>query len=75
MTALAQRLAPGGTLHCATDWEPYAQQMLEVMSAEAMFVNTAAGYAPRPDLRPLTKFEARGRNLGHGVWDLIFRRR
>ena len=75
VAALAQRLAPGGTLHCATDWEPYAQQMLDVLSAEPMLANTAAGYAPRPELRPLTKFEARGRSLGHGVWDLVFTRR
>jgi tRNA (guanine-N7-)-methyltransferase len=75
VAALCQRLAPGATLHCATDWEPYAQQMLEVLSAEPLLANTAAGYAPRPDVRPLTKFEARGRSLGHGVWDLMFTRR
>jgi tRNA (guanine-N7-)-methyltransferase len=75
VAALAQRLAPGGTLHCATDWEPYAQQMLEVLSAEALLVNTVAGYAARPELRPLTKFEARGLGLGHGVRDLVFKRR
>ena len=75
VAALARRLAPGGTLHCATDWEPYAQQMLEVLAAEPLLVNTAAGYAPRPELRPLTKFEARGLGLGHGVWDLVFTRR
>ena len=69
---LATRLAPGGYLHCATDWEPYAQQMLEVLSAEPMLANTAPGYAPRPALRPQTKFEARGLKLGHGVWDLLF---
>jgi tRNA (guanine-N7-)-methyltransferase len=72
VATLARRLAPGGTLHCATDWEHYAQQMLEVLSAEPLLVNTAAGYAPRPDIRPLTKFEARGLGLGHGVRDLIF---
>ncbi|MBQ0943871.1 tRNA (guanosine(46)-N7)-methyltransferase TrmB [Ideonella sp. 4Y16] len=72
---LASRLAPGGVLHCATDWQPYAEQMLEVLSAEPRLVNTADGYAPRPDYRPLTKFEARGLRLGHGVWDLLFRRR
>jgi tRNA (guanine-N7-)-methyltransferase len=70
---LVTRLAPGGYLHCATDWEPYAQQMLEVLSAETALVNTAGGFAPKPDYRPLTKFEARGLNLGHGVWDLVFR--
>lgn len=72
---LASRLAPGGRLHCATDWEPYAQQMLEVLTAEPRLVNNAAGYAPRPGYRPLTKFEARGMKLGHGVWDLVFTRR
>ncbi len=71
---LAARLAPGGYLHCATDWEPYAQQMLEVLSAEPLLRNTAEGFAPRPDYRPLTKFEQRGLKLGHGVWDLVFRR-
>ncbi len=72
---LARRLAPGGTLHCATDWEPYAQQMLEVLTAEPLLANTAAGYAERPAYRPLTKFETRGMKLGHGVWDLVFTRR
>ncbi len=72
---LADRLAPGGYLHCATDWEPYAQQMLQVLSGEPSLVNTAADYAPRPAYRPLTKFENRGLKLGHGVWDLVFRKR
>ncbi len=72
---LAARLAPGGYLHCATDWEPYAQQMLEVLGAEPLLANTAEGYAPRPAYRPLTKFENRGLRLGHGVWDLVFTRR
>ena len=71
---LASRLAPGGYVHCATDWQPYAQQMLEVLSAEPALDNTAEGYAPRPPWRPLTKFETRGLKLGHGVWDLVFRR-
>lgn len=71
---LVQHLAPGGYLHCATDWEPYAQQMLEVLSAEPRLANTAEGYAPKPAYRPLTKFENRGLKLGHGVWDLVFRR-
>jgi tRNA (guanine-N7-)-methyltransferase len=71
---LAQRLAPGGYLHCATDWEEYAQFMLETLSAEPLLENTASDYAPKPDYRPLTKFEARGLRLGHGVWDLVFRR-
>jgi tRNA (guanine-N7-)-methyltransferase len=72
---LAQRLHTGGYLHCATDWEPYAQQMLQVLSGEPLLENTAPGYAPRPHYRPLTKFENRGLKLGHGVWDLVFRRR
>lgn len=69
---LVTRLAPGGYLHCATDWESYAQQMLEVLAAEPVLRNTAQGFAPRPDYRPLTKFEYRGIRLGHGVWDLVF---
>ena len=72
---LASRLAPGGTLHLATDWQGYAEQMLAVLSAEPLLANTVADYAPRPDTRPLTKFEQRGLRLGHGVWDLVFRKR
>ena len=72
---LASRLKSGGYIHCATDWEPYAEQMLEVLSAEAQLANTAEGYAPKPDYRPLTKFENRGLKLGHGVWDLVFVKR
>ncbi|UXY15323.1 tRNA (guanosine(46)-N7)-methyltransferase TrmB [Chitiniphilus purpureus] len=70
---LASRIAPGGYLHLATDWEDYAIQMLAVLSAEPRLENTADGYAPRPDYRPLTKFEQRGIRLGHGVWDIVFR--
>ena len=69
---LAERLTPGGYLHCATDWEEYAVQMLEVLGAETALRNTAEGYAPQPAYRPLTKFENRGLKLGHGVWDLVF---
>lgn len=72
---LSSRMAPGAYLHCATDWEHYALQMLEVLSAEASLANTADNFAPRPDFRPLTKFENRGIRLGHGVWDLIFKKR
>jgi tRNA (guanine-N7-)-methyltransferase len=72
---LASRLAPGGYIHCATDWEEYALQMLEVLSGEPLLANTADGFAPRPEYRPLTKFEQRGLRLGHGVWDVVFRRR
>ena len=74
---LAARLRPGGYLHCATDWEPYAQQMLQVLGAEPLLQNTAQapeGWADKPGYRPLTKFEKRGLRLGHGVWDLVFRR-
>ena len=75
---LAARLKPGGYLHCATDWQPYAEQILEVLSAEVLLKNTAdsanAGYAAKPDYRPLTKFENRGIKLGHGVWDVVFTR-
>lgn len=72
---LAARLAPGGYLHCATDWEEYAQQMLAVLSAEPLLKNTAEGFAPCPAWRPQTKFETRGLRLGHGVWDVLFTRR
>jgi len=72
---LASRIAPGGYLHCATDWQHYAEQMLVVLSAEPRLVNDYADYAPRPQDRPQTKFETRGLRLGHGVWDLVFRRR
>ena len=71
---LALRLAPGGYFHCATDWEEYAQQMVDVLSAEPLLQNTARGFAPRPDYRPQTKFETRGLKLGHGVWDVVFTR-
>ena len=72
---LALRLAPGGYLHVATDWEDYAGEMLAVLSAEPRLENIAQGFAPRPDYRPRTKFEARGLRLGHRVFDLVFRRR
>ena len=75
VATLASRLKAGGYIHCATDWENYAEQMLEVLSAEPQLQNTAADYAPRPDYRPLTKFEQRGLRLGHGVWDLVFRKK
>jgi tRNA (guanine-N7-)-methyltransferase len=75
VSLLASRIAPGGYLHCATDWQDYAEQMLEVLGAEPMLANSADGYAPRPDYRPVTKFEKRGLRLGHGVWDLVFVKR
>lgn len=71
---LVQKIKPGGYIHVATDWQDYAEQVLTVLSGEPLLTNTADGYAPRPDYRPLTKFEKRGINLGHGVWDLVFRR-
>jgi tRNA (guanine-N7-)-methyltransferase len=72
---VASRLKPGAYLHVATDWEEYAAQILAVLSAEPLLVNTADGYAPRPASRPQTKFETRGLRLGHRVWDIVFRRR
>ena len=78
---LVARLKPGGYLHCATDWQPYAEQILEVLKAEPLLQNSvdehsaSVGYAPKPDYRPLTKFENRGIKLGHGVWDIVFQRR
>lgn len=72
----APRLKPGAVLHCATDWEPYAEQMLDVLTAHPAFENTQAdgGYAPRPAFRPLTRFEGQGLDKGHVVHDLLFRR-
>jgi tRNA (guanine-N7-)-methyltransferase len=75
VATLASRLAPGGYLHCATDWEDYAVQMLEVLAGDASLVNTAEAYATADNplvTRPVTKFETRGKRLGHGVWDLVF---
>ena len=71
---LASRMEPEAYLHCATDWEHYAHQMLQVLSASPLLTNTCEGFCPRPEHRPLTKFESRGLRLGHGVFDLIFRR-
>ena len=72
VAALAQRLVPGGTLHVATDWEDYAHEIVATCGAEPRLVNSAVDFSPRPDDRPLTKFEARGLKLGHRVWDVIF---
>lgn len=79
---LAARLKVGGYIHCATDWQPYAEQILEVLSQEPLLKNRAdpvldadlAGYSKKPHYRPLTKFENRGIKLGHGVWDIVFER-
>ncbi|MFB8080261.1 tRNA (guanosine(46)-N7)-methyltransferase TrmB [Streptomyces sp. NPDC056013] len=77
LSLLATRLKPGGVLHCATDWESYAEQMLEVLTAHPDFENTRAdgGFSPRPDFRPLTRFEGQGLDKGHVVNDLLFRRK
>ncbi|HHF7365681.1 TPA: tRNA (guanosine(46)-N7)-methyltransferase TrmB [Legionella bozemanae] len=71
---VTKKIKPGGFIHCATDWQDYAEHMLEVLSTEPTLQNTQkeGGYSPRPLSRPLTKFEQRGERLGHGVWDLIF---
>jgi len=72
---LALRLQPGGRLHVATDWQDYASAILSTLAAEPLLENTAESYAERPAYRPVTKFERRGRGLGHAVWDIVFRRR
>jgi len=75
VSRLALHIKRGGYLHLATDWKPYAEQMLQVVSAEPLLKNTAtnpSGFAEKPSYRPLTKFENRGLKLGHGVWDLVF---
>ena len=72
---LATRLAHGGYLHVATDWAPYAEEVLATLTAEPLLVNRAQGYAERPPWRPQTKFEARGARLGHAALDLVFSRR
>lgn len=74
---LCRKLKPGAFLHLATDWENYAEHMMDVLSAEPELVNRAGPghYSERPATRPLTKFEQRGQRLGHGVWDLLFERR
>jgi tRNA (guanine-N7-)-methyltransferase len=73
--ALAERLAPGGYLHAATDWAEYADEILAACAAEPLLANTSEGFAPTPPWRPQTKFERRGRALGHGVFDILFTRR
>ena len=73
---VVQKIKPGGFIHCATDWQEYAEHMQHVLSAEPALRNQdiGGGYSPRPDSRPVTKFEQRGQRLGHGVWDLIYRK-
>ncbi|MCD6047811.1 MAG: tRNA (guanine-N7)-methyltransferase [Gammaproteobacteria bacterium] len=77
VNTLAEKIRAGGYLHCATDWENYAQQMLEVIEASQKFDNTSKDktFVPRPESRPVTKFERRGLKLGHGVWDLVYIRK
>lgn len=72
---LCSKLKVGAYLHVATDWQEYAEWVLDILQQEQLLENTAQGYAPKPDYRPLTKFESRGIKLGHGVWDIIFRRK
>lgn len=72
---LCQKLKPSAYLHVATDWQEYAEWVLDVLNAEPLLQNTAERYAEKPGYRPLTKFENRGLKLGHGVWDLVFTRR
>jgi tRNA (guanine-N7-)-methyltransferase len=74
LALVAERLAPSGYLHVATDWEDYAEQVLALLSAQPQFENTASGFAPRPEQRPLTRFEQRGLRLGNPVRDIVFRR-
>ena len=74
VSLLCKKIKPGGYLHVATDWQEYAEWVLEVLQAEPLLKNTAQDYAEKPSYRPLTKFESRGIKLGHGVWDLVFTR-
>lgn len=71
---LCVKLKSGAYIHVATDWQEYAEWVLEVLSAEPLLQNTAQTYAEKPAYRPLTKFESRGIKLGHGVWDMVFKR-
>ena len=71
---LCSKLKSGGYLHVATDWQEYAEWVLDILKVEPLLANSAKDYAPKPAYRPLTKFENRGIKLGHGVWDLIFTR-
>jgi tRNA (guanine-N7-)-methyltransferase len=78
VATMGRLIAPGGIFHAATDWEDYARQILALFSDRADLFDNLAGagnYSPRPDTRPVTKFEQRGQRLGHGVWDLLFRRK
>ena len=74
LPVLRSRLAPGGVLHCATDWAPYAASMLAALTADPGLVNLHDGFAPRPAYRPETRFERRALRAGRPVFDLVFRR-
>lgn len=74
ITLLCRHLKQGGYIHAATDWQDYAEQILEVLSGEPLLANVVTDYASRPEYRPVTKFEQRGLRLGHSVWDLVFRK-
>jgi len=75
VSLIASRLNKGGIFHLATDWEPYAEHMAEVMEASDEFVSLSdSPYSPKPESRPTTKFETRGVKLGHGVWDLLYKK-
>lgn len=73
---LNQKIKPGGKLHIATDWQHYAEHIIEILQGNLNFENIAGEklYVPRPDYRPLTRFEQRGQRLGHGVWDIVYRK-
>ena len=71
---LVSKLRAGGEIHVATDWQNYAEHILAVLQGNAALQNTATDYAAKPDYRPTTKYETRGERLGHGVWDIIFRK-
>ncbi len=73
---IKSKLKVGGVFHMATDWQPYAEHMLEVMNGVDNYLNLSENgdYVPRPSSRPVTKFELRGQRLGHGVWDIMFKR-
>jgi tRNA (guanine-N7-)-methyltransferase len=74
ISMLCERMKSGAYIHVATDWQDYAEKILDVFRHDPRLANTAEGYAPRPDYRPQTKFETRGLKLGHSVWDIIFRK-
>jgi tRNA (guanine-N7-)-methyltransferase len=73
---IRKKLSHGGVFHMATDWQPYAEHMMEVMEPAAGYVNQAGAnqYSPQPDFRPSTKFQRRGEGKGHGVWDLMYKK-